>query len=262
MRWLRRAGRRGTSVRQLLDAHRRGAAQGLVGLSFDDGYADFIDYALPVLQRFGFGATMFMPAGLARRRQCLGSRGTAQAAALGRPACVRWRRPGSRSARMAFATCSSSQFRSGSLAQRKSSERDILPKVTGQAVDWLLLPVRSPRRAQFIDGVGQGPATPTGCAVWETGFAGRYALPREYIRDADSPGSLWARGARRWLRQELSRTGLPCRPRCQPGRGAYRALRARSGRGIVPGGASYRDVGETPRSGQRSVNGRGKRRCQ
>ncbi len=64
MRWLRRAGRRGTSVRQLLDAHRRGAANGLVGLSFDDGYADFTEYALPVLQGFGFGATMFMPAGL------------------------------------------------------------------------------------------------------------------------------------------------------------------------------------------------------
>jgi hypothetical protein len=64
MRWLRRAGRRGTSVGQLLDAHRRGAANGLVGLSFDDGYADFTEYALPVLQRYGFGATMFVPAGL------------------------------------------------------------------------------------------------------------------------------------------------------------------------------------------------------
>jgi len=63
MRWLRRAGRRGTSVGQLLDAHRRGAANGLVGLSFDDGYADFTEYALPVLQRYGFGATMFVPAG-------------------------------------------------------------------------------------------------------------------------------------------------------------------------------------------------------
>jgi hypothetical protein len=47
MRWLRRAGREGTSVGQLLEAAGRGAAAGLVGLSFDDGYADFIDHALP-----------------------------------------------------------------------------------------------------------------------------------------------------------------------------------------------------------------------
>ena len=53
MRWLRRAGRTGTSVGQLLGAHRCGAAHGLVGLSFDDGYADFTDHALPVLQRYG-----------------------------------------------------------------------------------------------------------------------------------------------------------------------------------------------------------------
>ncbi len=63
MRWLARRGLRGTSVRDLLAARAAGAGKGLVGLTFDDGYADFARHALPVLQRFGFGATVFVIAG-------------------------------------------------------------------------------------------------------------------------------------------------------------------------------------------------------
>ncbi len=86
MRWLRRAGRKGTSVGHLLEARRRASANGLVGLSFDDGYADFLEYALPVLQRYGFGATMFVPACRpARRRERLGSGGAAQGGDGGGP---------------------------------------------------------------------------------------------------------------------------------------------------------------------------------
>ena len=33
-------------------------------LTFDDGYADFYQYAYPVLQQYGFHATMFLPTGL------------------------------------------------------------------------------------------------------------------------------------------------------------------------------------------------------
>ena len=59
MRWLHRRGRRCTSVGELVEAWRNNTASGMVGLSFDDGYADFIDNALPVLRRYGFSATLF-----------------------------------------------------------------------------------------------------------------------------------------------------------------------------------------------------------
>ncbi len=63
MRWLRRRGLRGVAVGELMAADRAGAGRGLIGLTFDDGYADFVDYALPVLARYGFGATVFPIAG-------------------------------------------------------------------------------------------------------------------------------------------------------------------------------------------------------
>ncbi len=63
MRWLRRRGLRGVSIAELLAARAAGAGKGLVGLTFDDGYADFAEYALPVLRRYGFTATVFVIAG-------------------------------------------------------------------------------------------------------------------------------------------------------------------------------------------------------
>lgn len=44
-------------------ATRTASARGLIGLTFDDGYEDFLDTALPVLKRFGFSATVFAVAG-------------------------------------------------------------------------------------------------------------------------------------------------------------------------------------------------------
>ena len=63
MGWLARRGLRGVSMRELLTARAAGAGRGLVGLTFDDGYADFSQHALPVLRRYGFGATVFVIAG-------------------------------------------------------------------------------------------------------------------------------------------------------------------------------------------------------
>jgi peptidoglycan/xylan/chitin deacetylase (PgdA/CDA1 family) len=56
-RWLARRGLRGVSVRELLAAQDR---RGLVGLTFDDGYADFHTKAIPVLFRHGFTASVYV----------------------------------------------------------------------------------------------------------------------------------------------------------------------------------------------------------
>ncbi|MEV0554027.1 polysaccharide deacetylase family protein [Streptomyces sp. NPDC050597] len=58
--WLRRRGLRGVSMADLLAARARDEGRDLVGLTFDDGYADFTDNALPVLRRWDCGATVFV----------------------------------------------------------------------------------------------------------------------------------------------------------------------------------------------------------
>lgn len=60
MAWLTSRELRGVSMRELRDAQSSGAARQLVGLTFDDGYADFAVHALPVLLDHGFTATVFV----------------------------------------------------------------------------------------------------------------------------------------------------------------------------------------------------------
>jgi peptidoglycan/xylan/chitin deacetylase (PgdA/CDA1 family) len=60
---LRRTGLRGVPLAELVQAVDAGRARGLVGLTFDDGYADFIREAVPVLDRHGMTATVYVVAG-------------------------------------------------------------------------------------------------------------------------------------------------------------------------------------------------------
>lgn len=60
LRWLRDRGLTGVSVGELMRARAAGRTAGLVGLTFDDGYTDFLDSALPLLRRHGCTATVFV----------------------------------------------------------------------------------------------------------------------------------------------------------------------------------------------------------
>ncbi len=63
LRLLRRLGLRGVSLSELLHAHEQGDAAGLVGLTFDDGYTDFLEQAVPVLDRYGMTGTVYVVTG-------------------------------------------------------------------------------------------------------------------------------------------------------------------------------------------------------
>jgi peptidoglycan/xylan/chitin deacetylase (PgdA/CDA1 family) len=60
MAWLARRGLRGVGIAELVDAMRVGRQRGLVGLTFDDGYTNVLETALPVLRQHGFGATAYI----------------------------------------------------------------------------------------------------------------------------------------------------------------------------------------------------------
>src|SRR4028118_236768 len=64
MLYLKRHDLRGVSMRGLCLALNAGEATGLVGLTFDDGYEDFLDAAVPALEKLGFSATVFVVAGM------------------------------------------------------------------------------------------------------------------------------------------------------------------------------------------------------
>jgi peptidoglycan/xylan/chitin deacetylase (PgdA/CDA1 family) len=57
---LRRLGLRGVGIGTLVDAMRAGRQRGLVGITFDDGYVNVLETALPELLRHGFTASMFI----------------------------------------------------------------------------------------------------------------------------------------------------------------------------------------------------------
>ena len=60
MRWLKRLGYRGLSMRDLMPYLRGEKVGKVVGLTFDDGYCNNLHHALPVLHDCGFTATCYV----------------------------------------------------------------------------------------------------------------------------------------------------------------------------------------------------------
>lgn len=68
----------GVSMRELYEASRAGQTKGLIGLTFDDGYEDFLSTALPILNSLAFSATVFVVAGRLGGENDWEHRGTAR----------------------------------------------------------------------------------------------------------------------------------------------------------------------------------------
>ena len=60
---LRRLGLRGVSMSEGMTRLRNGTARGCVAFTFDDGYADTLTAAAPLMKRYGFGATCYVVSG-------------------------------------------------------------------------------------------------------------------------------------------------------------------------------------------------------
>ena len=173
----------------------RGAGRGLVGLSFDDGYADFAEYALPVLRRYGFTATVFVIAGrmggdnvwdpAGPRKPLLDAdqvAGLAEAGVeIGSHGLMHVSLPAAHRA----------------LAAETGGSRRILQDVTGQPAGGFCYPYGH-LDAEVVGAVRDA-GYDYGCAIWPSEHAGRHALPRTFIGDADSSPRLWAKAMRHRL---------------------------------------------------------------
>jgi peptidoglycan/xylan/chitin deacetylase (PgdA/CDA1 family) len=207
MHWLARRGLRGVSMRDLLAARAAGAGKGLVGLTFDDGYADFARHALPVLRRYGFGATMFVIAGRLGGENAWDQEGprkrlmdAPEVWALAQ-AGIEIGSHGLRHVRLPAA--------GGALAEEIGGSRRILQEITGKPVSGFCYPYGD------LDAGAVARVRETGydygCAIWASAHTSRHALPRTYIGEADTAPRLWAKRARHQLAWMPRRPGKSSR---------------------------------------------------
>jgi peptidoglycan/xylan/chitin deacetylase (PgdA/CDA1 family) len=191
--WLRRRGLRGVSMSELLLARREGRGAGLVGLTFDDGYADFVTEVLPALRRHSFGATVFVIPG------SLGGHNS-------------WDEPGPRKPLMTaedVRRTADAGIEIGShslhhirlpetdddeLTEQVRLSRQILCRITGREVTGFCYPYGGvgEREVRAVRAAGYDYA----CAVHASPLAGRHAIPRSFIGDRDTSPRLFAKVAR------------------------------------------------------------------
>jgi peptidoglycan/xylan/chitin deacetylase (PgdA/CDA1 family) len=198
LRWLRRRGLEGVSMRELLAASRSGSGTGLVGLTFDDGYADFASYAMPILERFGFSATVFPIAARlggdnewdpeGPRKPLLTPEQVRQVADAGMEV-------GSHG----LQHVSLISITDSELTRELRDSRSALQDISGQEVTGFCYPYGdiNGRVLAAVRTAGYG----YGCAIWRSALTGPHALPRTFVGDNDSAARLWAKGARHRLRR-------------------------------------------------------------
>ncbi|NED02858.1 polysaccharide deacetylase family protein [Streptomyces sp. SID6648] len=195
--WLRSRRLTGVGVSELL---RTGASErrGLVGLTFDDGYADFLDEALPVLRKHGFRATVYVlpgrPGGvnewdpLGPRKPLLTHEGVRRVAAAGMEV-------GSHGLYHRDLTGLSDE----ELRRETRDSRELIGDLTGSLPEGFCYPygILDRRVTQAARSAGYGHA----CALTPGPLLSRFALPRTHISQADRGVRLWAKDLRHGLRQ-------------------------------------------------------------
>ena len=198
LRLLDRLGIRGMSVRELLDRPADARPDPRVGLTFDDGYQDFLTTALPVLVRYGFTATVFVVAGSLggdNEWDAVGPRKALLSRAQVREVAAAGMEIGSHGLRHVRLP----SLPGPRLRWEVERGRQLLRQLTGQAVTGFCYPygAAGAREVAAVRAAG----FQYGCAVTGTGPVMRHALPRVYVGDRDGAARLAAKWARHRLRQ-------------------------------------------------------------
>ncbi len=199
LRWLRDRGLTGVGVGELMRARAAGRGAGLVGLTFDDGYADFVDSALPLLHRHGCTATVFVLPGrlggdnawdeLGPRKPLLSAEGIRAAAAAGMEI-------GSHGLMHTDLTTADD----ATLERETRHSRALLADITGTGPEGFCYPYGTvdARAIEAVRTAGYGYA----CAIDPGALTCMHALPRVHIDASDSSVRLFLKRALNPLRRK------------------------------------------------------------
>ncbi|WP_246080465.1 polysaccharide deacetylase family protein [Nonomuraea mesophila] len=195
--WLARRGLTGVSMSRLLRAHMEGDAKGLVGLTFDDGYADFLSEVVPALLERGFSATVFVVSGLVGEHNAWDAGGPRKP--LMDADGLRWAaRHGMEIGSHSAGHRSLTGLSEAELHDEVAGGKAALEALLGEPVNGFCYPYghAGAREVDAVRRAGYG----YGCAIWKSELSGRYALPRTYVGERDGALRLRAKHARHRVR--------------------------------------------------------------
>jgi len=193
--WLRSRGLQGVGISELMRAHAAGR-RGLVGLTFDDGYADFLQEALPVLRVHGCTATVFVlpgrPGGV-NEWDPLGPRKPL----LTHDEIRRVAEAGMEVGSHGLLHQDLTALADGELHHETFRSRELVGELTGTLPEGFCYPYGTLdlRVAEAVRRAGYG----YGCALAPGPLISRFALPRTHISQADRGVRLWAKDLRHGL---------------------------------------------------------------
>ncbi|MEV4945034.1 polysaccharide deacetylase family protein [Streptomyces sp. NPDC053755] len=198
LHWLNDRGLRGVSVGELLEATAAGRARGLVGLTFDDGYADFLDAALPLLRAHRFTATVYVLPGRLGGENAWDEEGPRKPL-LTEDGIRRIADAGMEIGSHGLRHVSLPAADDATLADETGRSRTLLEEITGATVAGFCYPYGhvDARVIRAVREAGYGHA----CAIDPGRLTGVYALPRVHIDDQDTSWRLTAKRALHPLRR-------------------------------------------------------------
>ena len=165
-----------------------------VALTFDDGYENFYEFALPQLQRQGFTATVYVVASLiGRTAEWLTADGLAPVPLMDGPRLRELRRAGIQIGSHAMSHCPLAGLAAAPLAAELMDSRRVLEDLLGEPIRHLCYPYGSHNLAVVEAAAGAGYSTGVTCQrALATSAFDPLALPRKAISLGDDLlGFLW-----------------------------------------------------------------------
>jgi peptidoglycan/xylan/chitin deacetylase (PgdA/CDA1 family) len=196
MRWLRGRGLRGVCMAELFSARAEGRGRRLVGLTFDDGYQDFVTYAMPILHQYGFTATAFVLAGRLGGED-VWNRPAPEKALLTADEVRQAARNGMEIGSHGLRHVALTEADDTRLSAETVRSRELLQELTGQQIRGFAYPwgYLDARVVKAVQAAGYDYA----CAGQPSAAIGRHAIPRTYVHDRDSSWRLDAKRIRSGL---------------------------------------------------------------